>query len=70
MLGSHDGSLALETPYIPDGDEVRLLDSYFETSDARPSVEGRVLNLLPLNELMKNAHHDEHGFWEAWADRF
>jgi hypothetical protein len=69
MLGSYYGSLALETPHNPDGDEVRLLDSYFETSDAQPSVEGRVLNLLPLSEPMKNAHHDEPGFWEAWADR-
>ena len=26
--------------------------------------------LLPLNIAMKNAEHDERGFWERWAEKF
>ena len=25
---------------------------------------------LPLEHAMRNAHHDEPGFWDKWADNF
>jgi len=33
-------------------------------------IDGVVFCYLPLEMAMKNAHHDEPGFWDRWAENF
>lgn len=46
------------------------LRDYLEHPDGLMRDENLRFFYLPLAMAMKNAHHDEPGFWERWAEEF
>ncbi|WP_340122667.1 hypothetical protein [Methylobacter svalbardensis] len=48
----------------------RYLRDYLENPDGSMRFETVGFWVLPLETAMKNAHHDESGFWERWAEDF
>ena len=70
LMGRYDGSLILDSVCVEDSTGLKKLDGYFEKPDGTPTVEGRMLWILTLDVALKNAHHDEPGFWEECADNF
>lgn len=43
---------------------------YLEQMDGTMRFPTVRFYVLPLEHAMKNAHHDEPGFWERWAEKF
>ncbi len=44
--------------------------AYLENADGSTRHPGVTFFVLGLGVAMKNAHHDEPGFWERWAENF
>ena len=54
-----------------DSNEVyALLNDYLEDKDGKSKFENVIFYILSLEIAMKNAHHDEPGFWDRWAENF
>jgi hypothetical protein len=53
-----------------DNPKYNLMCEYLENEDGSFKKEGVAFYYLPLEIAMKNAHHDEPGFWEKWAENF
>lgn len=47
-----------------------LLRDHLEYPDGSMRDSHVTFYYLPLEEAMRNAHHDEPGFWERWAENF
>ncbi|WP_312548726.1 hypothetical protein [Massilia sp.] len=64
------GQVYLDVPYDDSLPAYRSLRDYLEHPDGamrHPSVRFCV---MPLDYAMRNAEHDEPGFWERWAEGF
>lgn len=66
-MGGWRGEIYLDVPADPQDAQYQTLSDYFETSDGVSRIPCVRLYLLPLALAMKNAHHDEPGFWEEQA---
>ncbi len=57
---------------VPDeSNEVYMfLNDYLEDEEGKSKFEGVIFYILSLEDAMKNAHHDEPGFWDRWAENF
>jgi hypothetical protein len=67
---SYQGQIYLDVPYDDNDPEYVLLRDYFENPDGSMRFETVIFCYLPLATAMENAHHDEPGFWEKWAENF
>ncbi len=67
---SYCGQIYIDVPYDKNNAEYQLLEAYFEYPDGSPRMKNIVLYCLALEIAMVNAHHDEPGFWENWAENF
>ena len=61
---SYRGQLYLDVPFEKEHAQYQLLEEYLENEDGTPKMEGVMFYYLPLEIAMKNAHHDEPGYWE------
>lgn len=48
----------------------QLVRDYLEYSNGTMRFETVGFWYLPLEKAMENAHYDELGFWERWAESF
>ena len=64
------GLIYLDVPYDDNDQLYQIVRDYLEYSDGRPRFETVGFWYLPLEKAMENAHHDEPGFWEKWAETF
>ena len=64
------GQLYIDVPFDKENEQYRLLERYLENEDGTPKMEGGMFYYLPLEIAMKNAHHDEPGYWEKRAEDF
>lgn len=64
------GQIYLDVPYDENDPEYKLVRDYLENSDGSMRFETVIFCYLPLATAMENAHHDEPGFWEKWAEDF
>ena len=57
---------------VPDELDVlyKLLNEYLEDNEGKMKFKGVMYYILSLEIAMQNAHHDEPGFWEKWAENF
>lgn len=57
---------------VPDELDVvyKLLNEYLEDNEGKIKFKGVMYYILSLEIAMQNAHHDEPGFWEKWAENF
>jgi hypothetical protein len=67
---SYRGQLYIDLPFDETDEKYRLLDGHLCNEDNTPRINGVIFYYLPLEIAMQNAHHDEPGFWETWADNF
>ncbi|CAG9183883.1 hypothetical protein CURE108131_19165 [Cupriavidus respiraculi] len=69
-FASYRGSIYVDTPYDCQDPRYLALQSYLEHPNGQLRFGGMRFLILPLDIAMGNAHHDEPGFWDKWADRF
>ena len=67
---SYRGTLYIDVPMDTNNPKFLLLNEHLENEDGSFKIEGIFYYYLPLEVAMKNAHHDEPGFWEKWAEDF
>ena len=69
MMG-YRGQIYIDVAYDTELPIYQTLASYLEFPDGTMKFPEVVFWLLPLEKAMKNAEHDEPGFWERWAEKF
>lgn len=67
---SYRGQLYIDLPFDEKNEKYQLLDKHLCNADNTPKISGVIFYYVPLEIAMKNAHHDEPGFWDKWADNF
>jgi len=67
---SYRGQLYIDVPMDEDDERYLKLNNYLEHPDGKRKIDSIGYYHLPLKLAMKNAHHDEPGFWEKWAENF
>jgi hypothetical protein len=70
FMCSYRGQIYLDVPYDESLDEYKKLQGYLEYPDGSMRFPSVRFYHLPLEIAMKNAYHDEPGFWEDWAENF
>ncbi|WP_230656578.1 hypothetical protein [Psychrobacter sp. I-STPA10] len=70
MMESYEGQLYIDVPFDESDPQYIKVRDHLEYSDAVPKIEGVYFWVLPLEDAMRNKHHDEPGFWEDWGDNF
>ena len=70
MMCSYHGQIYLDVPYDENDPQYVLVRDYLENPDGSMRFETVNFWYLPLVKAMENAHHDEPGFWEKWAENF
>jgi hypothetical protein len=64
------GSIYIDIPFDTSNAEYQKLRDYLEFPDETMRHKDVAFAYLPLAHAMKNAHHDEPGFWEELAKDF
>ena len=64
------GQIYIDVPYDKNLPEYQKLETYLENPDGSMRLPGVNFYCCPLEMAMKNAEHDEPGFWERWAENF
>ena len=70
MMCGYQGRIYIDVPFDTTDPVYQKLSDYLETPEGGMKLEGVKFCYLPLEMAMKNAHNDEHGFWEKWAENF
>ncbi|GAC1607824.1 MAG: hypothetical protein NVS3B3_11330 [Aquirhabdus sp.] len=70
LMLSYLGQIYIDVPYDESNSKYQELRDYLEFPDGSIRNPGMQFCYLPLAMAMKNAHHDEPGFWEKWAEDF
>ena len=69
-MRSYAGWLYLDVPFDESDALYQRVAEYLENPDGTLKCPWVRFCYLPLEMAMKNAHHDEPGFWEHWAENF
>lgn len=70
FMCSYRGQIYIDMPFDENDPAYQKLRDYLENPDGTMRFEGARFCYLPLSAAMENAHHDEPGFWERWAEKF
>jgi hypothetical protein len=70
VMASYRGQIYIDIPFDPGLPAYQTLAEFLELPDGTGRFPGVGFHYLPLDVAMQNAHHDEPGFWEKWADGF
>lgn len=70
MIGGYFGRIYIDVPFDTTDPTYQKLSDYLETPEGEMKLKGVKFCYLPLEMAMRNAHHDEPGFWERWAEQF
>lgn len=70
MMVSYRGSIYIDVPYDSSDPSYRALEAFLEYPDGSLRMPHMRFLVIGLDDAQKNAHHDEPGFWERWAERF
>ncbi|WP_262966122.1 hypothetical protein [Methylobacter psychrophilus] len=69
-MGGYYGQIYLDVPFDENDPQYQQVRDYLENPDGTLRFETVGFWYLTLEYAMKNAHHDEPGFWEKWAEDF
>ena len=69
-MQSYAGQLYIDVPFDENDPVYQKLRDYLENPDGTMKISGITFCYYPLEMAMKNAHHDEPGFWEEWEKDF
>lgn len=67
---AYQGQVCLDVPFDMALSEYRRLSAYLEHPDGSMRHDGVRFMVMPLDYAMRNAEHDEPGFWDRWAEQF
>lgn len=67
-MASYAGQIYLDVPFDKDLPLYQTLETYLEHPDGTMFFETVRFYVVQLKAAMKNAHHDEPGFWEKQWD--
>jgi hypothetical protein len=69
---SYAGQIYIDVPFDTNDPEYQKLVEYLEDGNGniKPEFGNTQFWVMALDNAMKNAHHDEPGFWERWAEDF
>lgn len=70
QIASYRGQVYLDVPFDESDDMYCTLRDYLEHPDGSIKHDGVRFYVLSYEFAMKNAAHDEPGFWEKWAEDF
>lgn len=70
MMCGYRGQIYIDVPFDEGDPRYRMVRDYLEKPDGSALFEDAMFCFCPLSDAMKNAHHDEPGFWEKWAEDF
>lgn len=70
FMGRYLGQLYIDVPFDEADPAYRRLRDFLEKPDGSMFFDDARFCYYPLQEAMKNAQHDEPGFWEDWANNF
>jgi len=62
----YHGQLYLNIPIDPDDFNFQKLEKLLDSESGEMKFRYVNFYCLPLNTAMKNAHHDEPGYWDNW----
>jgi hypothetical protein len=69
-FSSYKGQIYLDVPMDDDLPLYHELNDYLEYPNGEMRFPTVRFYYLALEVAMQNAHHDEPGFWETWAENF
>lgn len=64
------GTIYIKVPYDEANPDYQKLRDYLEKPDGSMRFDSANFFVTTTADAMKNAHHDEPGFWEKWAENF
>jgi hypothetical protein len=67
---SYSGNIYVDVPWDETDPQFTKVQQRLETPDGEPLDPRVKLWAIELVVAMRNAHHDEPGFWESWAENF
>ncbi len=67
---SYRGQLYIDLPIDEDNEKYRLICEHLDGPNDTFKIKGVESWIFPLEEALKNKHHDEPGFWDEWAENF
>jgi hypothetical protein len=67
---SYRGQVYIDVPYDVSDPAYKQLEAFLENADGSMRWDGTCFICYPLDYCMRNAHHDEPGFWDRWAAAF
>ncbi len=67
-MRSYAGQIVIDVPFNEASPFYQRVLGYLENPDGSSRIPGVWLCALKLDAAMNNAHHDEPGFWERWAE--
>ncbi|SDH55403.1 hypothetical protein SAMN04487926_105274 [Paraburkholderia steynii] len=70
MMVSYRGSIYIDVPYDLADPRYRALEAFLEHPDGSLRMPHMRFLVIGLDYANRNAHHDEPGFWDRWAERF
>jgi len=70
VLRSYRGSIYIDVAYDLENGAYKALEAFLEHPDGSLRMPHMCFLVMPLDYAKKNAHHDEPGFWDRWADNF
>lgn len=70
VIRSYAGEIFIDVPFDETDEQYRKVQAFLEHPDGTMRFDDVRFYVLTLETAMKNAHHDEPGFWDRWADTF
>jgi len=67
---SYRGQLYIDLPIDENNTKYQLLCEHLDGPNGTFKIPGVEAWIMPLSVAMENAHHDEPGFWDKWAENF
>jgi len=67
---AYKGSIYVDVPFDEQNPKYQQVKERLENAEGEMLDPGITLCFVALEEAMKNAHHDEPGFWDEWAENF
>lgn len=64
------GTIYIKVPYDEENPDYQKLRDYLEKPDGSMRFDSATFCLSTHASAMQNAHHDEPGFWDKWAENF
>lgn len=69
-MQAYRGDIYVDVPFEASDAQFQKLQAYLEHPDGTMRHPSVTFEYYPLALAMKNAHHDEAGFWDRWAENF